>query len=245
MADLGAPPPLDLPRAALFADLDGTLTPIRPRPGDVGPDAGRADLLERLAGALSGALAVVSGRGLGDVDRILDGRVAAVAAVHGLVRRTADGAVIQPASGAVPAPVHEAIAGFLDVHPALTAEDKGVAVTLHFRAAPRLKAAARAFAFRMAAANGLVVQDGDMVVELRLPGSTKADAVMAFMAEPPFEGRIPVFLGDDLTDEDGFLGAERLGGHGVIVGTRRPTRARYALADPGAVLAWLAASAAG
>jgi trehalose 6-phosphate phosphatase len=208
----------------------------------VGPDPARAGLLQRLTEALGGALAVVSGRGLDDVDRILECAIPAVAAVHGLVRRTAGGAVIQPPAGVVAEPVREAIAGFLEVHPALTAEDKGVAITLHYRAAPRLRAAARAFAFRQAAANGLVVQDGDMVVELRLPGSTKADAVRAFMAEPPFEGRVPVFVGDDLTDEDGFAGAERFGGYGVIVGPRRPTRARFALDDVDAVLAWLAAS---
>lgn len=242
MPDRLAPPPLDLARAALFVDLDGTLAPIRPRPRDVGPDADRARLLQRLSEALGGALAVVSGRGLDDVDRILDGQVAAVAAVHGLVRRTAGGVVIQPPIGAAPGPVREAVAGFLEAHPALTAEDKGVAIALHYRAAPRLQAAARAFAFRLAAANGLVVQDGDRVVELRLPGSTKGDAVKAFMAEPPFEGRTPVFVGDDLTDEDGFAAAERLGGHGVIVGRRRPTRARFALNDVGAALAWLAAS---
>jgi trehalose 6-phosphate phosphatase len=242
MADRAAPPLLDLTRSALFADLDGTLTPIRPRPEDVGPDAARARLLETLTEALGGAVAVISGRGLEDVDRILEHRIAAVAAVHGLVRRMADGTLIQVRANAVPGPAREAVMGFLADHPELSSEDKGLAISLHFRAAPRLAAACKAFAGRLAAANDLTLQEGDMVVELRAPGPTKAEAVSAFMAEPPFEGRTPVFIGDDLTDEDGFAGAERFGGHGVIVGARRPTRARFALDDVGAALAWLAAS---
>jgi trehalose 6-phosphate phosphatase len=234
------PPPLDHARAALFADLDGTLAPIRPKPGDVGPDDARARLLADLCEALGGALAVVSGRGLEDIDRILERRVAAVAAVHGLVRRTAGGTLIRAPAADLPAPVRDAVAAFLATHPDLTSEDKTVAVSLHFRAAPRLADACNAFVGRLAAANGLSVQRGEMVVELRAPGPSKADSVTAFMAEQPFAGRLPVFVGDDLTDEDGFAGAERLGGYGVIVGERRPTRAAFALDDVSAALAWLA-----
>ena len=97
---------------------------------------------------------------------------------------------------------------------------------------------------RLARDHDLTVQLGDMVVELRAPGPNKADATTAFMAEPPFAGRVPVFVGDDFTDEDGFAAAQRLGGYGVVVGQRRPTRARYALggasAPPGSD--WLATS---
>ena len=85
----------------------------------------------------------------------------------------------------------------------------------------------------------LGLQQGDMVVELRAPGPDKGDAVRAFMTEAPFAGATPVFLGDDLTDEDGFIAATALGGYGVIVGARRPTAARYGLADVEAAADWL------
>jgi trehalose 6-phosphate phosphatase len=78
-----------------------------------------------------------------------------------------------------------------------------------------------------------------MVVELRAPGPNKGEAVEAFMREPPFAGATPIFLGDDLTDEDGFRAARKLGGFGVIVGPRRPTQALFALADVADAQAWL------
>ena len=245
MSDRPAPPRLDLARAALFADLDGTLTPIRPRPEDVGPDPRRTALLDRLCHALGGAIAVVSGRALEDLDRVLEGGVSAIAAVHGLIRRRATGERIDTAVDPLSETVRLAIQVFADAHPAVRTEDKGVALTLHYRAAPDLGDACRALADRLAREHGLTVQLGDMVVELRAPGPTKADATAAFMAEPPFAGRVPIFIGDDFTDEDGFAAAQRLGGFGVVVGQRRPSIARYALADPDAVLAWLSDSLSG
>ena len=86
---------------------------------------------------------------------------------------------------------------------------------------------------------GLAFQAGDHVFELRTPGADKGDAVRAFMAEAPFAGARPIYVGDDLTDESGFRAAEKLGGFGVIVGTRRPTAAHYRLANVEAVLDWL------
>jgi trehalose 6-phosphate phosphatase len=81
-----------------------------------------------------------------------------------------------------------------------------------------------------------------MVVEVRAPGPDKGTAVEAFMAEGPFAGHAPIYLGDDLTDEDGFRAAQALGGFGVVVGARRPTSASYALADVEAARAWLTAA---
>lgn len=237
--DLPAPPRLDCGRAALFLDLDGTLAPLAAHPDDVGPQPRRTRLLRGLDRALDGALAVVTGRTLADADRILEGSVAAVAAVHGLVRRHADGTLAAtPLNGAL-AKARAQLGCFAAARPGLFVEDKEVSAALHFRGRPQEADAAHALAQELAARHGLIVQEGAMVVELRPPGPDKGEAVRAFMAQPPFAGRRPLFVGDDLTDEAGFEAALNLGGTAVVVGDRRPTRARAALADVGAVLAWL------
>lgn len=236
---LPAPKPLSLRDCALFLDLDGTLAPISARPQDVRPDPRRTGLLERLAGALHGRLAVVTGRTLEDADRILEGRVSAVAAVHGLIRRDASGLM----HAHTPHPrLHEAAEAFRRFaarDSGLLVEEKGLSVALHFRLARSCAPAARACARRLAAETGLTLQDGDMVAELRTPGPTKADSVRAFMAEAPFAGATPVFMGDDVTDEDGFAAALELGGAGILVGAPRATRAKYRLPGVDAALDWL------
>lgn len=239
---LPAPKRLPLRECALFLDLDGTLAPIAARPQDVRPDPRRTDLLERLAEAMDGRLAVVTGRTLADADRILEGRVTAVAAVHGLVRRDADGVLHEREPHPRLHEAAEALRAFAARDSGLLVEEKGLSVALHFRLAPGCAHAARACARRLAAETGLTVQDGDMVEELRTPGPTKADSVRAFMAEPPFEGAIPVFMGDDFTDEDGFAAARELGGAGILVGAPRPTGAHFRLPNVEAALAWLEAA---
>jgi trehalose 6-phosphate phosphatase len=235
-----APPPIPrLAAASLFADLDGTLTPLVATPDAVGPDADRRRLLDGLTEALSGRLAVISGRSLVDLDRVLEGRVAAIAAVHGLVRRTAERVVLRPPEEGRVARAIEAFRAFAAGRPGLLVENKAVCATLHFRQAPELAQACRDLAARESAALGLVVQEGDMVVEVFPPGKDKGTAVEAFMTEPPFAGTQPIFVGDDLTDENGFRAARALGGFGVVVGARRPTRADYALPNVAAAKAWL------
>ena len=236
------PPPLDLPqRVALFLDLDGTLAPIMPRPDDVGPDPARARLLVRLREALEDRVAVVSGRSLPDLDHILDRGVAAIGAVHGLVRRSADGAVtaLEPHAGLEDA--RRILGELAHCDRGLLLEDKGLSVALHYRSAPSAAEAVIEAAERLSKATGLILQLGDMVAELRTPGADKGAALTAFLREAPFLGALPVFVGDDLTDEDGFAAAERLGGFGVLVGEPRPTTARYGLADPKDVSRWLQA----
>jgi trehalose 6-phosphate phosphatase len=226
------------PRAALFLDLDGTLAPIMPRPEQVGPDARRAALLDDLSRALDGRLAVVSGRGLEDLDRILEGKVAALAAVHGLVRRGVHGV-----DRARPHPdldhARDVLRDLARCDKGLLFEDKGLGVALHYRNVPSAADAVIEAAERLAQSSDLVLQLGDMVAELRTPGQDKGKAVAAFLREEPFVGAAPVFVGDDLTDEDGFAAAARLGGYGVLVGPERPTQAVHRLNDFNAVLAWL------
>ena len=236
---LPEPPVPRLARIALFADLDGTLAPIEATPGAVMPDASRRRLLDALARALAGRLAVVSGRALGDLDRVLEGRVRAVAAVHGLVRRTAAGRIIATGGNERVGEATKAFLASAKADRGLLVENKGEAVALHYRAAPAAAETCRVLARRLGANLDLKVQEGDMVVELSALGPDKGDAVAAFMAESPFAGFMPVFLGDDLTDENGFEAARARGGYGVIVGRRRPTAALYALADVAAAQTWL------
>lgn len=240
---LPAPKPLRLGDTALFLDLDGTLAPIAARPQDVCPDPRRTSLLERLAHRLDGRMAVVSGRTLADVDRILEGCVIAVAAVHGLVRRGPDGQMFEAAAHPDLARAVAGFQAFAARDPGLIVEEKaGLSVALHFRLAGGLGDEARACAHEIAARTGLTLQDGDMVEELRTPGASKGDSVRAFMSEAPFAGARPVFVGDDITDEDGFEAARALGGYGVIVSAARETEARFRLTGVEAALAWLEAS---
>jgi trehalose 6-phosphate phosphatase len=239
-AHLPAPPRLDLPNTSLFTDLDGTLAPIEQRPTLVGPDAARRRLLDDVAEALGGRLGVISGRTLADLDRILERRIAPIAAVHGLVRRSADGRVFQMPPYPGLARARDPLTAFAEADPGLLLEDKVQALALHYRRSPSATEAVLDLARRLAETCGLTIQRGDMVVELRGPGPNKGDALRAFMIEPPFAGATPVFLGDDFTDEDAFTAAQNLGGWGVIVGPRRPTNAVYALDDVGAARAWLA-----
>jgi trehalose 6-phosphate phosphatase len=238
------PGPLALAGTALFLDLDGTLAPISPRPEDVGPDPQRTALLRALDQALDGRLAVISGRTVGEIDRILDHSVAAVAGVHGLERRFADGAVWRAEASPTLAAARTALARLVDAWPGAWLEDKGLSLAVHYRAAPAMAEAVREAAQAQARDGELVLQAGHMVAELRTPGPDKGDAVTAFMARAPFAGARPVFVGDDQTDERGFAAAARLGGFGVRVGGGGDTAATASLADVGAVRAWLAASLA-
>ena len=239
---LPPPKPLSLAQAALFLDLDGTLAPIAARPQDVRPDPRRTSLLARLETTLDGRLAVVSGRTLADVDRILEGRITAVAAVHGLVRRDPDGAIHQ----AAPHPdLPEAARRFRDFagrDSGLIVEEKGLSVALHYRLARAHGPAAEALAQELAAATGLTLQHGDMVEELRTPGPTKGDSVEAFLDRPPFAGARPIFVGDDDTDEHGFAAVQARGGVGVLIGPPRVTDAKFRLPGVEEALAWLEAA---
>jgi trehalose 6-phosphate phosphatase len=232
-------PVLELSGAALFLDLDGTLAPIAARPQDVHPDPRRTSLLERLVRGLEGRLAVVSGRTLADIDRILEGCVVPVAAVHGLVMRDPQGRLVEtPPHPGVAHAVAE-LSAFAARDSSLIVEEKGFSVALHFRLADGQAEAARACARDVARRTGLALQEGDMVEELRTPGPSKGDSVRAFMQLDPFVGSIPIFVGDDATDEDGFEAARALGGMGVAVGAHRAANAHYRLAGVEAALAWL------
>src|SRR6185295_8277270 len=124
----------------------------------------------------------------------------------------------------------------------LVFEDKGASVALHYRLAPQLEAAARAVVEEAARSAGgaFEVQLGKMVFELKPAGFDKGSAIEEFMRDEPFAGRVPVFLGDDVTDEFGFRVVNRLGGYSVKIG-EGDSAARWRLADPAAAKSWLGA----
>lgn len=238
LADLPAPP-LRLRRPALFLDLDGVLAPIAPRPEAVAPVARRTSLLRDLVQRLDGRVAVVSGRSLSEIDRILEASVPTASGIHGLERRRGDGAIDRAPPSPGVAKAARRMTAFAEGRDGVLVEDKGLAVGLHYRLAPHEEADVIDLGEQLAREHDLTIQPGDRIVELKTPGSDKGKALAAFMAEAPFKGARPVMLGDDLTDEYGFAAAKALGGFGVLVGPARPTAADYRLDGPDAVQTWL------
>jgi len=240
MQPLPAPPRLDPERTALFLDIDGTLAELQPRPSDVGPDVRRTELLRRVGQRLDGRLAVLSGRSLAEVDHILDFAVQPVAAVHGLVRRESDGVVAAVEGGAALDAARRELRAFAEDRPGVLFEDKGVSLGLHYRLAPEAGPDCEILARRLAARHQLQLQPGSMVLELRIAGPDKGEALRRFLQTPQFQGRQPIMVGDDLTDESAFAAAAAAGGYGVLVGAARPTHAAFGLPSVGDVLDWLA-----
>lgn len=240
---LPPPPALEAGVVSLFLDLDGTIVEIASRPDDVGPDQDRSRLLISLGQALDGRIAVLTGRTLADADHILNGAVIPTAAVHGLVRRTADGVIeaAPPARGIELA--RSSLTALAARIEGLLLEDKGLSLALHYRQAPQAQAIVLEETRRIAAETGLTVQDGAMVSELRTPGPNKGDSLAFFATLPAFTGFRPIMVGDDLTDEHAFAEAEARDGYGVLVGPPRPTQARFGLPNVDAVMAWLAGGA--
>ncbi|MCB2051678.1 MAG: trehalose-phosphatase [Novosphingobium sp.] len=240
---LTTPPPPDAlaqgASLALFLDFDGTLVDIAPTPESIAVPDRLAMRLLTLSKRLDGRMALVSGRSLADLDEHLGPLGIARAGSHGSDCLSADGARI----GAPPRAIDPAIERELGVlaasYPGLFLERKSHGAALHFRAAPALEADVTEAAQTIAERHGLQAKSGKCVVELVRPEASKANAVQQFMSAAPFAGAIPVFVGDDVTDEDGFRAASDLGGFGVIVGNRHETSARYRINDPSSVLRWL------
>jgi trehalose 6-phosphate phosphatase len=240
MTDSEPRPPLSLlAGAALFLDFDGTLVELAEAPDAIVVPQRLPLLLASLSRRLEGRLAVVSGRAIADLGRFLPLEGIAVSGSHGLELRFADGR-----GQAAPAPagfehVRESIAAFAARASGLLLEEKPASLALHYRQAPEREEEVLAFVARLAAGTGFAVQRGKMVAELRPPGPDKGSALRSLLAEPPFAGARPVFVGDDLTDEDAFAAAAALGGDGILVGPARSTAAAWRLPDVPAVLDWL------
>lgn len=246
-APLPAPP---LPMAAacaaqrpwaLLLDVDGTLLEFADEPMAVRVEPPLHSLLRALHRALDGALALVSGRQLADIDRLFGQPDWVAVGLHGLERRDAHGQLhAQPTDPARRAQLQRAVQSLVTRLPAVRVEDKGAAIALHCRQSPKLWPAlltdARAL---LPGLPGYELQPGNLVVEFKPAGSDKGQAVRDLLATPWGGGRLPVYLGDDLTDEHAFAVVNAADGISVRVGSRTPTLARFTLSDPRAVHAWL------
>jgi trehalose 6-phosphate phosphatase len=241
------PPILDA-QSALFLDVDGTLLEIAAQPELVCVPRGLAALIASRAKERDGAVALISGRPLAELDQLLRPWHGAAAGLHGIERRRADGSpdqVLDPAGEAALDRIRPKLAAVAGDARGLMLEDKGGTIALHYRAVPEREAEIRAYAETLLAETepALRLIAGKMVVEFQPSSVNKGRAIAAFLAEPPFFSRRPVFVGDDTTDEDGFAEVRRRDGIAVRVGSPSATAANYCLPTVSAVLDWLARTA--
>lgn len=233
--------PIPRPDWALFLDFDGTLVEIADAPDAVRAEHHLLDTLKTLSDMLDGALAIVSGRPIAEIDVHLDHASFAVAGLHGLEMRFSGGLPILRSDQSGPGSrIIADLQAVADGHQGLLLEDKGVAVALHYRNRPELETVCiEAAKAAIAGRKDLQLLNGKMVVEIKPAAGDKGQAVRRFMQEPPFAGRLPVYAGDDVTDEDGFRMAQTLGGFGIKVG-EGVTSAKWRIGSVSEFLDWLA-----
>ncbi|HXC38712.1 MAG TPA: trehalose-phosphatase [Burkholderiales bacterium] len=206
------------PSCALFLDFDGTLVDLAEQPEAVIVPSGLVETLGALDKYLGGAIAMISGRPIEQVDAFLDPLKLPVAGVHGTERRGQDGTVTLLSTHPLQL-VEEAALALAAQHPQLRVENKRGSIALHYRQAPELEALClQAMQSAVEESPGLTLLRGKMVVEAKPGGASKGHAIEAFLKEAPFAGRMPVFVGDDFTDEVGFSTVQRMRGLGVKVG---------------------------
>jgi trehalose 6-phosphate phosphatase len=227
---------------AVFLDIDGTLIDLAPTPDAVVVPAALIVLLRELAARVDGAIAFVSGRPIAGIDALFQPLQLPAVGVHGVEIRTGDGRMLvdrrlnDHLQRVVPL-----LERTMAQVPGLQIENKGSAIALHYRSAPDrgrevLQAAEMAVA-RLGGEFGVLL--GKCVVEIRPRHATKGAAIERLMEQPPFQGRTPIFAGDDVTDEDGFAVVNRLGGVSVHIGDSTTTCATCRLADPQQLHDWL------
>jgi len=233
------------PRAdwAYFFDIDGTLVEIAEHPSEVRLDGDLRGLIKVWHERTGGAVALISGRSITEIDRIYSGELLPAAGQHGIERRNAEGHIFtHEFSAALLARARARLIENLSRHPGIVIEDKGHSVALHYRQALPLASYSHKLLRSLVSEAGpeFAVQTGKRVVEIKPAGKDKGVAVMEFMSEEPFIGRTPVFVGDDTTDEYGFVVVNGMDGHSVKVGAGK-TAAKWRLRDVDAVRSWLEA----
>jgi trehalose 6-phosphate phosphatase len=227
---------------ALFLDVDGTLIEIAATPDAVKVPAALRNTLQLAAERENGALALISGRTIRELDRLFAPYSFPASGQHGLERRDAYGNLWSPKIDVdALRPVRERLVEMVEARAGLLLEDKSTSLAVHYRLAPKLEGLAHATMAECAAQldNRFTLRFGKCVVELVPVGYSKRAAIEAFMAEAPYAGRVPVFVGDDATDEEGFEAVNALGGYSIRVGRQGPTAAQHRFVDVAAVIRWL------
>ncbi|HEX4112285.1 MAG TPA: trehalose-phosphatase [Stellaceae bacterium] len=226
---------------ALFLDLDGTLIDFAPTPDGVVVPAELRDTLAALHRALGGAVALVSGRALVVLDALFTPLILPASGQHGAELRLGGEKVSVPPHPAMPA-IAVALDTFAAAHPGVRIENKGHSIAVHYRGAPAMADKAREVVDNLIAAAGdaLEPMPGQMVIDIKRRGLSKGSAVAWFMARAPFAERVPVFIGDDRTDEDGFAAVNERRGLSIRIGSSSDTAASFCIATPAALREWLA-----
>jgi trehalose 6-phosphate phosphatase len=229
-------------RWALFLDVDGTLLEVAATPESVYVSEGLKVLLNELSDRLDGALALISGRTIEDLDRLFAPLRFCASGVHGAERREANGRIVRAAieHGNL-REAHGELSSFVQAHEGLLLEDKSFALALHYRLAPHLEEAVHTMMQSIVERLGCeyVLQPGKRVFEIRPAAWSKGTAVRSFLQEAPFAGRAPVYIGDDVTDEHAFEAVNDLEGLSVRVGNPMATQAKYRLPHVAGVHTWL------
>jgi len=227
---------------ALFLDVDGTLLEIASTPDKVRVPAALCNTLQLASAREDGALALISGRPISELDRMFSPHRFPSAGLHGFERRTAAGKLKRSAIDIEELRfTREALLRFAARHRGLLLEDKEVALAMHYRMATHLQDSVMEVMqeCELSLRPNFALRCGKSVIELLPVGCSKRTAIEDFMKEPPFAGRHPVFVGDDLTDEDGFEAVNELGGVSICVGSRSTTAAKHRFGSVSAVVSWL------
>lgn len=232
--------------SALFLDFDGTLADIASQPELVDVPDGMNALLQSLFTQLGGALAIVTGRRLSDIDAFLSPlqlpHQLPVAAEHGAYQRFDDGRMVHFAEPDLQE-ISKVALGLAALHGGLRVEIKSTAVALHYRHAPELESLClEALAEAVKRTPNVELMQGKCVLEVKLSGISKGSAIDIYMRHAPFAGRVPVFAGDDTTDEAGFAAVQAMGGDGIKIG-EGISLANHRCISPAVFRAWLKISA--
>jgi len=236
------------PRAtALFLDVDGTLLELAATPKSVRVPQELVGLLERLAAGLDGAVAIISGRLISEIDRLLDPLKLTASGVHGAELRQQPDRETERMSPALPGAIATSLSGIARKFPGVIVEPKGPGLAVHYRLAPTAEEPILAALERLVDSHGdaFTVTPGKKIFEIVPAGFSKGTALTAIAALPAFRGRVPIMIGDDIGDEPAFAAATRLHGFALRVAGENYGTREADFEGPGAVLSWLAALAEG
>jgi trehalose 6-phosphate phosphatase len=236
-----APSLRDLNNVALFLDLDGTVLDIAPAPTEVIAPAELTLALRRLQARLGGAIAILTGRKIADIDRLLSPLRLSAAGVHGSEFRSEPEGAIEIGGSEVPAPLVEAVERFVSSVPGLALEHKGISVAVHYRAVPEMQAEVESELRRLLQhhRNRLELSHGRRVFELVPEGASKGTALARLMQTPQFRARRPIAIGDDAADEAALAAAVELGGVGLKVAGEHFRSGGAHFKSPSEVRRWL------